>query len=197
MTSISSINKTEYTLLQCLRKSLQQSGKPAVDLSLTDKEWQQLLALADRHEVLSLLENVWKPDRFSKEQWQMLQSKTARTVHKAIRLQVLNARLTGILEKEGILAVTLKGCTIARFYPVPEFRKTTDIDLFVADQEEAKRALQILEANGFHPSEGWHANHHVILNSAKKEVVELHTTWAEEFKKKHLNQSLEKLQKER
>ena len=196
MTSISSINKTEYTLLQCLSQSLQQSVKPAVDLSLTDREWQQLLALADRHEVLSLLENVWKPDRFSKEQWQMLQSKTARTVHKAIRLQVLNARLTGILEKEGILAVTLKGCTIARFYPVPEYRKTADIDLFVADQEEAMRALQILEANGFHPSEEWHANHHVILNSVKKEVVELHTTWAEEFKKKHLNQSLEKLQKE-
>ena len=196
MTSISSINKTEYTLLQCLRKSLQQSGKPAVNLSLTDKEWQRLLALADRHEVLSLLENVWKPEKFSKEQWLAIQSKTARTVHKAIQLQVLNARLTGILEKEGILAVTLKGCTIARFYPVPEYRKTTDVDLFVADQEEAKRALQILEANGFHPSEEWHANHHVILNSEKKEVVELHTTWADEFKERHLNQSLEKLQKE-
>ena len=182
MTSISSINKTEYTLLQCLRKSLQQSGEPAVTPSLTDQEWQRLLALADRHEVLSLLENVWKPEKFSKEQWLAIQSKTARTVHKAIQLQVLNARLTGILEKEGILAVTLKGCTIARFYPVPEFRKTTDVDLFVADQEEAKRALQILEANGFHPSEGWHANHHVILNSEKKEVVELHTTWADDFK---------------
>ena len=132
MTSISSINKTEYTLLQCLRKSLQQFGKPAVNLSLTDKEWQRLLALADRHEVLSLLENVWKPEKFSKEQWLAIQSKTAKTVLKAIQLQVLNARLTGILEKEGILAVTLKGCTIARFYPVPEYRKTTDIDLFVA-----------------------------------------------------------------
>ena len=108
----------------------------------------------------------------------------------------MNARLTALLEKEGIIAVTLKGCTVARFYPVPEFRKTTDIDLFVADREEAKRALQILEANGFHPSEEWHANHHVILNSAKKEVVELHTTWADEFKEKHLNQSLKKLQKE-
>ena len=190
------INKTEYTLLQFLSLSLHQPDRTDFNPPLTANEWQQLLALADRHEVLSLLENVWKPEKFFKEQWLAIQSKTARTVHKAIQLQVLNARLTGILEKEGILAVTLKGCTIARFYPVPEYRKTTDIDLFVSDQEEAKRALQILEANGFHPSEEWHANHHVILNSVKKEVVELHTTWAEEFKKKHLNQSLEKLQKE-
>lgn len=196
MTSISSINKTEYTLLRCLSQSLRQSDRSDCNLPLTDKEWQQLLTLADRHEVLSLLENVRKQDRFSKEQWQTVQSKTAKTVLKAIQLQVLNARLTALLEKEGIKAVTLKGCTIARFYPVPEFRKTTDVDLFVADQEEAKRALQILEANGFHPSEGWHANHHVILNSEKKEVVELHTTWADDFKERHLNQSLEKLQKE-
>ena len=80
MTSILSINKTEYTLLQCLSQSLHQSDKPAVNPSLTDKEWQQLLTLADRHEVLSLLENVRKPDRFSKEQWQTVQSKTAKTV---------------------------------------------------------------------------------------------------------------------
>lgn len=196
MTSISTINKTEYTLLRCLSQSLRQSDRTDYNPPLTDKEWQQLLTLADRHEVLSLLENVRKQDRFSKQQWRTVQSKTAKTVLKAIQLQVLNARLTGILEKEGIIAVTLKGCTIARFYPVPEYRKTTDVDLFVADQEEAKRALQILEANGFHPSEEWHANHHVILNSEKKEVVELHTTWADEFKERHLNQSLEKLQRE-
>ena len=96
MISISTIDKTEYTLLQCLSQSLQQSGNLAVNSSLTDKEWQQLLILADRHEVLSLLENVWKPDRFSKEQWLAIQSKAARTVLRAIQLQVLNPRLTAL-----------------------------------------------------------------------------------------------------
>ena len=196
MVTISSINKTEYALLHCLSQSLCKPDRPAVIPSLNDKEWQQLLILADRHEVLPLIKNVWEPDRLSEEQWLVVQSKTARTVHKAIQLQVLNARLVAILENEGIKAVTLKGCTVARFYPVPEFRKTADIDLFVAAQEEAKRAVQILNANGFYISEEWHANHHVVLNSKKKEVVELHTTWADDFKERRLNQSLKKLQKE-
>ena len=138
--------------------------------------------MADRHEVLALLSHILESDKIPNEQQLAMQEKTARTVHKAIQLQVLNARLTALLEKEGIQAVTLKGCTVARFYPVPEFRKTTDIDLFVASHKEAKRAVQILEANGFQACSGWHANHHVVLTSAKQEVVELHTAWADEFK---------------
>ena len=161
------INKTEYTLLQFLSLSLHQPDRTDFNPPLTANEWQQLLALADRHEVLSLLSNVLEPDKFPEEQWLILQAKTARTVHKAIQLQVLNARLTAFLEKEGITAVTLKGCTVARFYPIPEFRKTTDIDLFVADKADAKRAVQILGANGFHPSGEWHANHHIILNEER------------------------------
>ena len=196
MTSISTINKTEYTFLRYLNRSLHQPNKAVTTLSLSANEWEQLLAMADRHEVLALFSHILEPDKIPNEQQLAVQSKTARTVHKAIQLQVLNARLTALLEKEGIQAVTLKGCTVARFYPVPEFRKTTDIDLFVASHKEAKRAVQILEANGFQACSGWHANHHVVLTSAKQEVVELHTAWADEFKEKHLNQYLQKLYRE-
>ena len=132
MTSIMKINKTEYTFLRYLNQSLHQPNRNFSTLSLSANEWQQLLTMADRHEVLALLSHILEPDKIPNEQQLAVQSKTARTVHKAIQLQVLNARLTALLEKEGIQAVTLKGCTVARFYPVPEFRKTTGIDLFVS-----------------------------------------------------------------
>ena len=196
MTSISTINTTEYTLLKYLALSLKKVSK-AEDLApLDEKEWEQVLSLADRHEVLALLESVLGPDKLPEKVRLTMQFKTARTVQKGIQLQALNARLTALLEKEGIIAITLKGCTVAKFYPVPEFRKTSDIDLFVESGEEAKRAVRILCENGFRPSGEWHANHHFVLSSEKKDVVELHTTWAEVFKEKYLNQYLEKLQKE-
>ena len=141
MTSISTINKTEYNFLRYLNQSLHQPNRTFSTLSLSANEWEQLLAMADRHEVLALFSHMLGPDKIPNEQQLAVQSKTARTVHKAIQLQVLNARLTALLEKEGIQAVTLKGCVVARFYPVPEFRKTTDIDLFVASHKEAKRAV--------------------------------------------------------
>lgn len=154
------------------------------------------MAYADRHEVLSLLENVLEMDRIPEEPRFAVQFKTAKTVHKGIQLQVLNSRLTALLEKAGIIAVTMKGSAVARFYPVPEYRKTTDLDLFIASANDVGKAVRILRDNGFAPSGKWHANHHIVLVSGKNEVVELHTTWAEAFKEKHLNQYLERCQKE-
>ena len=196
MTSISTMNKTEYILLKCLSLSLHQSDKTDIISFLDWEEWERVLDLADRHEVLTLLQNILESDKLSEEQQLTVQFKTAKTVHTVIQLQVLNERLTTMLDKEGIQAITLKGCAVARFYPVPEFRKTTDIDLFVANEEDARRAVQILSKNGFKPSGKWHANHHFVLVSEKKEVVELHTAWADAFKDKRLNRYLEKLQKE-
>ena len=197
MTSISSLfNKTELTLLHSLKLSLRQTDSPVTALSLTEKDWEQVITLADRHEVLALLTPVLDLDRLSQKQQLMVESKIARTIQKGIQLQALNARLTGLLEKEGIIAVTLKGCAVARLYPVAEYRKTTDIDLFVENREAVERAVQILCANGFRLSKEWHANHHFVLLSERNEEVELHMTWTEEFKEKHLNQYLEKLQKE-
>lgn len=196
MTSISTMNKTEYILLKCLSLSLHQSDKTDIISFLDWEEWERVLDLADRHEVLALLQNILESDKLSEEQQPTVQFKTAKTVHTGIQLQVLNERLTTMLDKEGIQAITLKGCAVARFYPVPEFRKTTDIDLFVANEEDARRAVQILSKNGFKPSGKWHANHHFVLVSEKKEVVELHTAWADAFKDKCLNRYLEKLQKE-
>lgn len=198
MTVITTINKTEYTLLSCLNQSLHPSGggNAVSSLKVAQEELQPLLSLADRHEVLTLLGDVLNLEQLSDEENMYIQSKIARTVHKSIRLQVLNAKLTAALEKEGIIGVTLKGCVVARYYPVPEFRKSSDVDLFVNGEAAAGRAVEILKNHGFQLSEEWHANHHAVLRSAKGDVVEVHTAWADEFRDKHLNQVLEKLQKE-
>ena len=193
---ISILDKTEYTLLQYLALSLHQSGSPIQFPPQTDEEWERLLALAERHEILPLIIDSLEQGEISEEQQLTMQLKTAKTVHKGIQLQVLNSRLTSLLEKEGIIAVTMKGSAVARFYLVPEYRKTTDLDLFVASADDAGKAVQILRDNGFTPSGKWHANHHIVLVSGKNEVVELHTTWAEAFKDNHLNRYLEKIEKE-
>lgn len=190
------ISQTEYALMQCLSRSLRplQSNCPLPNLPAEVRE--QVLTLADRHEVLPLLAPVLDGDVLPEAQRQKMQKKVAKTVQKGIQLQALNANLTALLQEAGITAVTLKGCTVSRFYPVPEFRKTSDIDFFVSNAADRERAVQILCANGFQVSGAWHANHHVVLVSERNEVVELHATWTEAFKDKHLNQYLEKLQKE-
>lgn len=194
--SISMISENERILLKYLGQSLKLSESACEILDLSTEECERIYSLADRHEILVLMGNILNMENFPQKIQNDFQFKMARTVHKGITLQSLDSRITALLEKEGITAVTLKGYAIARFYPVPEYRKTTDIDLFFCSEEDAKKAGQILCENGFEFSKKWHANHHFIMISEKKETVELHTAWADEFKDRHLNKYLESLQKE-
>lgn len=196
MTPISTISETERLLLETLGHSLKlcEDACEAVDLS-TD-QGALIYSLADRHEVLVLLSNILNPDTLPPKIQDDLQFKTAKTVHNGITLQSLTARLTALLERENILAITLKGYAAARFYPIPEFRKASDIDLFFCSEEDARKAGEILCENGFHFSNEWHANHHFVLMSEKHEKVELHTAWADEFKDKRLNEFLQCVEKE-
>ena len=194
MTSILAISETERTLLKYLGQSLKPSEDACEVLDLSDEAFERIYSIADRHEVLVLLGNRLNPNSLPPQLQNDFQSKTARTVHKGIVMQALTARLTALLSKEGITAVTLKGCAVARMYPVPEFRKTTDVDLFFDSKDDANKAGQILCENGFRFSKEWHANHHFVLISGKNETVELHTAWADAFKDKHLNTYLKGLQ---
>lgn len=68
--------------------------------------------------------------------------------------------------------------------------------MFFGSDADARKAKKLLCENGFNLSKEWHANHHFVLISERNESVELHTMWADEFKDKHLNRQLDKLQKE-
>ena len=67
MTVISSINKTEYTFLRYLNRSLHQSNRTFTTLSLSANEWQQLLVMADCHEVPALLSHMLELDKIPNE----------------------------------------------------------------------------------------------------------------------------------
>lgn len=190
------ISETERTMLKYLGQSLKKSDCKGVNFGLGAEECERIYSLADRHEVSVLLGDVLSVNSLSPKIQNDFQYKTARTVHKGITLQSLDSRITALLEEHGITAVTLKGYAVARFYPVPEFRKTTDIDLFFYSEEDARKAGKILCKNGFEFSKKWHANHHLIMISEKKETVELHSSWADEFMDRRLNKYLKDRQKE-
>lgn len=185
---------TELLFLHYLKESLKSEQMEQISAFSSTKEIKEVLSLAIHHEVLPLISDLLS-DKIPDETQMILFEDVARTVQKAIKLQELNGVLTQQLKKQEITAITLKGIAVARFYPVPEYRKTTDMDLFLSNQKEIKNAVDILGKNGFQLSEDWHANHHLVLTNDEGETVELHKTWAEEFKEKQLNQYLRKIER--
>ena len=75
----STCSKTESALLRLLAASLHPSGG-AVSPPLDEAERAQVLALAQRHEVLPLLGTVWDADALSEPQRMAEEGNTAQSV---------------------------------------------------------------------------------------------------------------------
>lgn len=189
------ITDKEHVFLYALNTVLHQSEYD-IERKLSVQEVDDLLLLSQRHEVTALLDDVWNSWDLSDEQIGLKEKFIARTVQKSIQLQILNSKLTRLMSEAGITAVTLKGYSVSRYFPVPEYRKSGDVDLFVCGKENIEKAVKVLEKNGFQTTDSWHANHHFVFISDRHETVELHVTWVEEFKEKHLNEYITEIQKE-
>lgn len=65
------------------------------------------------------------------------------------QIEQFTRRIADLLEKNGISYVLLKGISLADFYPVPEYRKLGDVDIYINDKEMFNRAEELLLANGY------------------------------------------------
>jgi len=97
------------------------------------------------------------------------------------------------LAPSGITVVVLKGPSTATYYPVPELRKSGDIDLLIAKNDDFELACKILTKMGFDPVEKNHANHHVSFQSNDGIMIEIHTMLAEPFDNQKINEYLRNL----
>ena len=62
---------------------------------------------------------------------------------------ILQQFLITLLEEAGISVLLLKGWQTAQLYPVPEARKSGDIDLLIPDPAQFEQAVCVLENHGF------------------------------------------------
>jgi len=95
-----------------------------------------------------------------------------------------------------VSVVLLKGASTAEFYPVPELRKSGDVDLFLPNPAQFPKAGERMENLGFVKNPAHSVNHHEVYVTEKHVEVELHTLLAEPFDDKETNRLMEELQKE-
>ncbi|MCM1065465.1 MAG: nucleotidyltransferase family protein [Eubacterium sp.] len=164
--------------------------------------WEQVdsdrfLQLAESHNVLPLLCDVLeeKENRISERIRQSAGAVSKRTVMQSYHLLFASRYLLAGLEKAGIAAILLKGVGTASFYPVPELRKSGDIDLLLPETDRLEEACRILEENGCRRSEHQNALHHVQFYTKDGIEVELHTMLAEPFDNSEINEYLRQSQR--
>ncbi len=155
-------------------------------------DYKNVLELAQKHAVLPLLYNEIKDNKRFEAFWQTVENKCRQTVLQSYHLLFLSKHLVQIFEEQGIKTIVLKGVATASFYPVPELRKSGDIDLFVPENVSIKKIIQIMNEHGFRETEEQHANHHVVFCTQEGIGIEIHSMLAEPFTYKRINQAMKK-----
>lgn len=88
-------------------------------------------------------------------------------------------RLTfSLLLAEKIPCFLLKGISLAANYPIPEYRKLGDLDLYIPEKDAFSRACRILNAHGY-TEEPEESDHHVTYRftfpeTGRSFTLELH-----------------------
>ena len=161
-------------------------------------DWQDLVRLATIQGVLPLLYDILKQEEgLPQPLWNICRQEATATVRKNYHLLFYSRRLIRLLEAGGVNSVLLKGMTVGVAYPVPELRKSGDVDLLLTEPGDLKRAGEILQAAGLKVYEEQHANHHLVfLSEDGKMLVELHTMLAEAFDDDKINKYMRHLIRE-
>lgn len=179
-------------LKKSLIKAPMESGSEAVGLSRP--QWEKIVHMAKKHAVLPLLYDVLDKDSsFPCDMFTEVQKISRQTVIQNYKLLYVTNYIVKIFEQQDIKVLVLKGPATANLYPVPELRKSGDIDLLVADKSELQRACDIMEQQGFVIHEEQLTNHHLAFESKDGIELELHTMLAEPFDSPWVNQYLTEL----
>lgn len=189
----------EEALFSLIRRSLLCRKMPEEEpLTLTEKEWETVADMAGRQGVLPILyEELCKKQKDVPQQVIKKASDVAsQTVMQQYRLLFLSKYLTELLGENSIPVVVLKGVSVGAYYPVPELRKSGDVDLLLLNPAQITAAKELLKKEGLIIKEEQPALHHIVMATKEGIDIELHTMLAEPFDNEKTNAFLREILKE-
>lgn len=191
---ISGFREEEKLLFSMISKSLTQETAGSLGVKEADATLLHALTeFAGHQSVLPIIypclskeTNLAEEDRMNLE---MTTKKTAAEFYQIL----FNARNSiELLRKNGIDVALLKGAGVARFYPVAEARKSSDVDLLLLNPKQISQTERVLKENGYKQMEAFQKNHHVQWGTPDNHVLELHTKLIKPTEDKKINKYVAK-----
>ena len=145
------------------------------EYTYSEQEWEDILSVAEDQGVLfSVLQGCTSiRQQLSAASWLKWRSKLISTMLNNESLMAAQSGIVGLMERDGIPYVILKGSSAAACYSDPSARALGDIDILIPPHA-VERASDILTSQGFHaPSESFAHPYHIDFYRDGI-VVELH-----------------------
>ena len=184
--------------LLCLLLCQALTGTRPRELSelLRQTDMKKVIYMARQHKVLSLLYGVfceeWEGEGLDDADKRNVESVSRITAKQSYRLLFLTRYLVRTMEEAGVPVLVLKGSGVAELYPVPEMRKSGDVDVLIPE-DKLEAATELLKKKNFLVKHSQHANHHLAFSSVDGIDLELHTMLAEPFRDSGINRVMDRL----
>lgn len=123
-----------------------QNNPEKINITISSGDVPLLSTLAQKHFTAPFLLPYIKQ---YPETYTTFKKQTKQMMFQYYQIEHFTELIVSLLEKEQIPYYLLKGITLAAYYPVPEYRKLGDVDLYIPDPNALKRAKKVLESSGF------------------------------------------------
>ena len=204
-----SLTKNETLFLNCIREGLKDQPQVVEELCHLDRDGASyLFEEGKRQSLLPVLyegirESVTEEDFIHEDSMdddsidvieEILQRITKEERPRTLGMYYLYAemnRAVEALKRAGFFVCVLKGPTVGAFYPMVEYRKSGDIDLWLKDvkafDERFEEAAAVLHQLGYQKDEKMDSRYHIGFHNGKGLEIELHIALTGEFSNRHLN----------
>lgn len=190
----SPFTQEEQQFLLLVKESIGPQSIKEENIDVDDTMWESIITMAENHSVLSLMYNRLENEKhLPNALWKKTEDTAKQTVLQQYHLLFLSKYLIKTLEENQIQTVLLKGVGVGAYYPVPELRKSGDVDLLLLEPSKEDALREILLDRGFWVKEEQLALHHITFESRSGIEIEVHTLLAEPFDNRKMNQYLEEL----
>lgn len=158
--------------LQSIRSSLENDA--SFSFSIPADEQAALAALAEEHRTIPFVLPYFRNTPF----YSAMLQKTKNMMLNYYQIDAFTRHTVSLLRENGIPCILLKGISLAACYPVPEYRKLGDLDLYINDPKALEKAKSILEAHGY-KEEKELSDHHITYHytfpkTGRSFLLELH-----------------------
>ena len=143
-------------------------------LSLLPEEQADIARLAEDHCTVPFVLSSFRGTPF----YHSMIQKTRSMMLNYYQIDQFTRYTVSLLRDNGIECIVLKGISLASCYPIPEYRKLGDLDLYISQKSDVTKAKKILESNNY-IDEDELSDHHLTYHytfpkTGRRFLLELH-----------------------
>ena len=169
----SKMERVEHTYLQVIRNYC---ASTEAKIEIPEEEWEALSQFAKKHFMAAAFIPYMESGKSRKAG--ELKKQLKMLLYNYYQIEHFTQKTVSLLKKNQVPCYLMKGISLAAYYPMAEYRKLGDVDLYINSENALRKAKEVLQKEGF-VEEDEISDHHLtyrytFAQTGRTYLLELH-----------------------